>query len=93
MNLAQIIERHAQFSPQQVAIHAADEDLTYPALWQRIERATGVLLAAGVQLASHERVAPAPFLELEVGARAEAGPGLGDAHLHAQRVVDVRLER
>jgi fatty-acyl-CoA synthase len=49
MNLAQIIERHAQFSPQQVAIHAAGEDITYPALWQRIERATGVLLAAGVQ--------------------------------------------
>ncbi|MDO8374378.1 MAG: AMP-binding protein [Polaromonas sp.] len=49
MNLAQIIKRHAQFSPQQVAIHAAGEDVTYPALWQRIERATGVLLAAGVQ--------------------------------------------
>ncbi|WP_096697017.1 class I adenylate-forming enzyme family protein [Polaromonas sp. AER18D-145] len=49
MNLAQIIERHAQFSPQQVAIHAAGEDITYPALWQRIESATRVLLAAGVQ--------------------------------------------
>ncbi|MDI1341844.1 AMP-binding protein [Polaromonas sp.] len=49
MNLAQIIKRHAQFSPQQVAVHAAGEDITYPALWQRIERATGVLLAAGVQ--------------------------------------------
>ncbi|MDP3755351.1 AMP-binding protein, partial [Polaromonas sp.] len=49
MNLAQIIQRHAQFSPQQVAIHAAGEDITYPALWQRIERATGVMLAAGVQ--------------------------------------------
>lgn len=49
MNLAQIIERHAQFSPQQVAIHAAGEDITYPALWHRIESATGVLLVAGVQ--------------------------------------------
>ena len=49
MNLAQIIERHAQFSPQQVAIHAAGEDISYPALWQRIESATCVLLAAGVQ--------------------------------------------
>lgn len=49
MNLAQIIERHAQFSPQQVALHAAGEDITYPALWEQIERATGVLLAAGVQ--------------------------------------------
>ncbi len=49
MNLAQIIERHAQFSPQQVALHAAGEDITYPALWQRIESATRVLLAAGAQ--------------------------------------------
>lgn len=49
MNLAQVIERHAQFSPQQVAIHAAGEDISYPALWQRIESATQVLLAAGVQ--------------------------------------------
>jgi fatty-acyl-CoA synthase len=49
MNLAQIIERHAQFSPRQVAIHAAREDITYPALWQHIESATHVLLAAGVQ--------------------------------------------
>lgn len=49
MNLAQIIARHAQFSPQRVAIHAAGEDITYPALWQRIESATQVLLAAGVQ--------------------------------------------
>ena len=49
MNLAQIIQRHAQFSPQQVAIHATGEDITYPVLWKRIERATHVLLAAGVQ--------------------------------------------
>jgi len=49
MNLAQIIERHAQFSPQQVAIHVAGEDITYPALWQRVQRATHALLAAGVQ--------------------------------------------
>jgi fatty-acyl-CoA synthase len=49
MNLAQIIERHAQFSPQKVALHATGEDISYPELWQRIERATQVLLAAGVQ--------------------------------------------
>jgi fatty-acyl-CoA synthase len=49
MNLAQIIQRHAQFSPQQVALHAAGEDITYPALWQRIESATRALLATGVQ--------------------------------------------
>ena len=49
MNLARIIERHGPFSPQQVAIHAAGEDISYPALWRRIESATHVLLAAGVQ--------------------------------------------
>jgi fatty-acyl-CoA synthase len=49
MNFAQIIERHAQFSPQQVAIQAAGEDISYPALWQRIERASAALLEAGVQ--------------------------------------------
>ena len=49
MTLAQIIERHAQFSPQQVALHAWGEDITYRALWQRTERATSVLLKAGLQ--------------------------------------------
>ncbi|MBA3592899.1 MAG: AMP-binding protein [Polaromonas sp.] len=49
MNLAQIIKRHAQFSPRQVAIHAEGQDITYPALWRRIESATRVLLAVGVQ--------------------------------------------
>lgn len=49
MNLAQIIERHAQFSPRQVALSFAGEEITYPALWQRIQRAAIVLQAAGVQ--------------------------------------------
>lgn len=49
MTLAQIIERQAQFSPQQVALHSAGEDISYFALWQRIERATSVLLKAGLQ--------------------------------------------
>lgn len=49
MNLAQIIERHAQFSLRQVALSFAGEDITYPALWQRIQRAAIVLQAAGVQ--------------------------------------------
>ncbi len=49
MNLASIVERHAQFSPGQRALHFAGEDITYPALWQRIERTTGALLAAGVR--------------------------------------------
>lgn len=49
MDLAQIIKRHAQFTPQQVAIHAAGEDISYGALWQRVVRATSVLLKAGLQ--------------------------------------------
>ena len=49
MTLAQIIQRHAQFSPQQVALHAAGKDISYSALWQRIQRATVVLLKAGLR--------------------------------------------
>lgn len=49
MDFAQIIERHAQVSPQQVALYAAGEDITYSALWQRIQRATVVLLEAGLR--------------------------------------------
>ena len=49
MDFVQIIERHAQVRPQQVALHAAGEDITYAELWQRIQRATVVLLAASVR--------------------------------------------
>ncbi|MDP2816994.1 MAG: AMP-binding protein [Polaromonas sp.] len=49
MTLAQIIDRHAQVSPQRVALHAAGQDISYADLWQRIQRATSVLLKAGVQ--------------------------------------------
>ncbi len=49
MKLAHIIERHASFSPRKVALHFAGEDISYPLLWQRIERATQVLLASGVR--------------------------------------------
>jgi hypothetical protein len=36
MNLSRIIERHAQFTPQQVALHGDGEDISYLQLWQRI---------------------------------------------------------
>lgn len=49
MNLSRLVQRHAQFSPDQVALHCAGEDIRYPALWARIEQATGALLAAGVR--------------------------------------------
>ncbi|MDW5441704.1 class I adenylate-forming enzyme family protein [Polaromonas sp. SM01] len=49
MGLANIIERHAQLSPAQVALHFSGEDITYAELWRRIQRATEVLLAAGIQ--------------------------------------------
>ena len=49
MTLARIIERHAQFSPQRVALHTAGRNISYEALLHRIERATSVLLQAGLQ--------------------------------------------
>ena len=49
MNLSRIIERHAAFAPDQVALHFEGEDITYPQLWQRVEQATAVLSAAGVR--------------------------------------------
>lgn len=49
MNLSRIIERHAQFSPRQVALHFEGRDLSYPQLWQHIERASVTLCRAGVQ--------------------------------------------
>jgi len=48
MNLSRIIERHAQFTPQRVALHCDGEDMRYPQLWQRIRVATAVLQAQGV---------------------------------------------
>ncbi len=55
MNLSGIIERHAQFSPGQTALHLEGRDVSYPALWGQVEAATGVLLAHGVRTA--DRVA------------------------------------
>ena len=49
MTFAQIIERHAQSAPQRVALHAAGQDISYADLWQRIQRATAVVLKARVQ--------------------------------------------
>ncbi len=48
MNLSRIVERHAQFSPQTVALHFDGHDIRYPQLWQRIRHATAALQDAGV---------------------------------------------
>ena len=48
-DLASLIERHAQLSPDKLALHHDDRDIPYAQLWQRIEAATAVLHAAGVQ--------------------------------------------
>lgn len=55
MNLSRIIERHAQFTPERVALSCNGADMTYPQLWQRVRAATGVLQAQGV--ATGDRVA------------------------------------
>ena len=49
MDLASIIERHAQSSPRQLALHFSGQDITYAQLWQRIEVASTALLAAAVR--------------------------------------------
>ncbi|MDP2033104.1 MAG: AMP-binding protein [Polaromonas sp.] len=48
-DLASLIERHAQLSPDKLALHHEGRDIPYAQLWQRIEAATAVLHAAGVQ--------------------------------------------
>ncbi len=48
MNLSRIIERHAQFAPQKVALHFDGQDIRYRQLWERICHATSALQAAGV---------------------------------------------
>ncbi|MEO7939574.1 MAG: AMP-binding protein [Burkholderiaceae bacterium] len=55
MNLSRIVERHAQFTPCKRALHWHGQDISYPALWQRIDHATSALLQAGVR--EGERVA------------------------------------
>lgn len=49
MNLSRIVERHAQFTPQRVALHSAGQDITYAELWQRTGTATGALIRHGVR--------------------------------------------
>lgn len=55
MDLASVIQRHAQLSPGKLALHHEGRDISYAQLWQRIEAATAVLQAAGVR--SGDRVA------------------------------------
>ena len=49
MDLAPVIQRHAQISPAKLALHHEGRDITYAELWQRIENANAVLQAAGVR--------------------------------------------
>jgi fatty-acyl-CoA synthase len=49
MNLSSMIERHAQRSPDKLALHHEGRDISYAQLWQRTEAATAVLYAAGVR--------------------------------------------
>ena len=59
MNLSRIVAHWADHAPHRTAIHFAGADLSYAALWQRIERATGALAALGISRG--ERVAILAF--------------------------------
>ena len=56
MNLARIIERWAAATPEHCAIHFQGADLTYAALWRRIENTT-VLLRQRFAVKPGERIA------------------------------------
>ena len=49
MNLSRIVARWAQFRPDHVALHFLGEDITYSALWRRVEGATLRLASLGVR--------------------------------------------
>lgn len=49
LELAPLIQRHAQLSPGKLALHHEGRDISYAQLWQRIETAAAVLHAAGVR--------------------------------------------
>ncbi|WP_395060527.1 class I adenylate-forming enzyme family protein [Polaromonas sp.] len=49
MDLASRIQRHAQRSPDKLALHHEGRDISYAQLWQHIDAATAVLHAAGVR--------------------------------------------
>jgi fatty-acyl-CoA synthase len=55
MNLSRIVERWAAFRPDRVAVHCAGTDLTWSALWRRVEAAT--LRLAGLGVNHGDRVA------------------------------------
>ncbi len=48
MNLARIVERWTAHRPHHVAVHFQGEDITYAALWRRVEAATLRLASLGV---------------------------------------------
>lgn len=48
MNFSRIVERWAQMQPAKTALHFHGEDISWSALWRRIEEATQCLAALGV---------------------------------------------
>ena len=48
MNLSRIVERWAAHRPQHVAVHFQGEDISYAALWRRVEAATLRLASLGI---------------------------------------------
>ena len=55
MNLSRVVAHWADQTPSRSAIHYQGADLSYAALWRRIERASGMLAALGI--ARGDRVA------------------------------------
>jgi fatty-acyl-CoA synthase len=49
MDLASVVQRHAQLSPGTLALHHEGRDISYAQVWQRIEAAAAVLHAAGIR--------------------------------------------
>ena len=49
MNLSRIVERWAGFRPHHVAVHFQGEDVSYAALWGRVEAATLRLASLGIR--------------------------------------------
>ena len=61
MNLSRIIERWAQHTPDKLALHFQGEDLSYAALWERVEQTTRELarldIGHGDRIAFLDRIA------------------------------------
>lgn len=55
MNLSRIIERWAQHTPDKLALHFQEEDLSYAVLWERVEQTTREL--AGLDIGHGDRIA------------------------------------